>query len=57
MRLSFRPMAKAIAQSSAIRILIPTNRCDNIIVGVADISMTAMLQQVVDRLDDMDPQK
>lgn len=31
-------MANAVAQSSAKRILIPVNHCDNIVVGVADLN-------------------
>ena len=30
-------MAKAVAQSSGKRILIPVNHCDNIVVGVGDL--------------------
>jgi len=40
-------MAKAVGQSSAKRILIPINHCDNIVVGVADLSISAMVQGVV----------
>ena len=40
-------MAKAISQSSARRILIPVNHCDNIIVGVSDLSMGRLVQDVI----------
>lgn len=43
-------MARAVGQSSAKRILIPVNLCDNIIVGVTDLSMTKNVQNAVDIL-------
>jgi hypothetical protein len=43
-------MAKAVGQSPAKKILIPINHCDNIVVGVADLSIAAMVQGVVKEL-------
>ncbi len=43
-------MATAVGQSSAKRILIPTNLCDNIIVGVNDFSIAHLVQDVVDEI-------
>ncbi|MDE7206540.1 MAG: DUF3842 family protein [Lachnospiraceae bacterium] len=43
-------MAKAVAQSSAKRILIPINHCDNIVVGVDDLSVGKLLQDVIKEL-------
>lgn len=40
-------MAKAVGQSSAKRILIPINHCDNIVVGVQDLSISTLVQEVV----------
>lgn len=40
-------MAKAVGQSAARRILVPLSHCDNIVVGVADLSISAMIQGVV----------
>ena len=40
-------MAKAVAQSSARRILIPINHCDNIVVGVGDLNIRNLIQDVV----------
>ena len=40
-------MAVAVGQSDAVRILIPVNKCDNIIVGVSDMPLSAMLDDVV----------
>lgn len=41
-------MACAVGQSSAKRILIPVNLCDNVIVGVTDRSMSKLVQSAVD---------
>ena len=43
-------MAAAVAQSNAMRILIPFDHCDNIIVGVPETSMKALVRQAVDVL-------
>lgn len=40
-------MAKAVGQSSAKRILIPINHCENIVVGVQDLSISILVQEVV----------
>ena len=41
-------MAAAVGQSRAKRILIPFNHCDNILVGVPNTSVSALLQEAVD---------
>ena len=43
-------MALAVCQSRAKRMLIPVNHCDNIVVGVSDLSISALVKEVVDRL-------
>ncbi|MDE7341301.1 MAG: DUF3842 family protein [Lachnospiraceae bacterium] len=43
-------MAKAVAQSSAKRILIPINHCDNIVVGVSDLNIRKLIQDVISEL-------
>ena len=43
-------MAKAVAQSSARRILIPVNHCDNIVVGVSSLNISKLIQDVLDEL-------
>ncbi|NLM38138.1 MAG: DUF3842 family protein [Firmicutes bacterium] len=40
-------MARAIGQSKAKRIMVPLSHCDNIVVGVANLSISAMVQEVV----------
>ena len=43
-------MAAAVAQSPAKRILIPFDHCDNIIVGVGDLTITRLLQEAMEEL-------
>ncbi|MGN0978223.1 MAG: DUF3842 family protein [Faecousia sp.] len=43
-------MALAVAQSSAKRILIPSNHCDNILVGVSDLSVGKLIQNAVEEI-------
>lgn len=40
-------IAQAVAQSRARRILIPINHCDNIVVGVKDLNIDALIQDVI----------
>ena len=40
-------MALAVAQSSATRILIPFNHCDNMIVGVSDLNTGTLIQNTI----------
>ena len=43
-------MAVAVGQSRAKRILIPVNLCDNIVVGVSDVSMGKNVQNTIESL-------
>lgn len=43
-------MATAIAQSNAVRILIPVNKCDNLVAGVPDLSITALISDAMNKL-------
>ena len=43
-------MAVAIGKSDATRILIPINKCDNIIAGVPDLITKALIEDAVSRL-------
>ncbi|MGI6084853.1 MAG: DUF3842 family protein [Acetivibrionales bacterium] len=45
-------MATAIGQSSAMRILIPSNKCDNIIAGVPDLSISALISDTINKLSE-----
>lgn len=43
-------IATAVSQSNALRILIPANKCANIIVGVPDLSISALIADTVNKL-------
>ena len=43
-------MAVAVGQADAVRILLPMNRCDNLIAGVSDISMTDIIEDAIKKL-------
>lgn len=43
-------MAVAVGQADAVRILIPMNRCDNIVAGVSSLNMGALVEDAVSRL-------
>ncbi|MDE6015339.1 MAG: DUF3842 family protein [Acetatifactor sp.] len=40
-------MAMSIGQSSAKRILIPVNHCDNIVVGIRNLSIKELIEEVL----------
>jgi len=40
-------MAVAVAQSEAVRVLIPYNKCDNVVAGVANVPMSALLDDAI----------
>lgn len=44
-------MAIAVGQADATRILIPMNKCENLVAGVHDFTVTAMIEDVVTRLE------
>ena len=43
-------MASAVARADAVRILIPMNKCENMVVGVANFNTTALINDAVDKL-------
>ena len=47
-------MATAIGQSRARRILIPVNHCENIVVGVRDLSIKGLIEEVLLELKKID---
>lgn len=44
-------MAAAVGQSSAKRILLPVNQCDNIVVGVTELSMGKLVEQAMEQVE------
>ena len=43
-------MAVAVGQSSALRILLPVNRCKNLIIGIADTDIATMIKKSVEEI-------
>ena len=43
-------MATAVGQADANRILLPINKCDNLVAGVGDISMTAIIEDAIKKV-------
>lgn len=46
-------MAMAVGQSSAKKILIPINKCNNTVVGVKDLNVSTMIKEVLEILKDL----
>ena len=46
-------MAAAIGRADAVRILIPMNRCDNLVAGVSDLSTGALIADAVAKVRDL----
>ena len=44
-------MAAAVGQADATRILIPVNKCENLIAGVSNLPMSALIQDAVAKLE------
>jgi hypothetical protein len=47
-------MAAAVGQADAVRILIPVNRCENLVAGVQNITTTVLLEDVLKKLEDLE---
>ena len=43
-------MAVAVGQADATRILLPVNKCDNLVAGVTDASVTAVIEDALLKL-------
>lgn len=46
-------MAIAVGQANAVRILIPINKCDNIVVGVTNLNTKALIDDTISKLNDI----
>lgn len=44
-------MAIAVGQADATRILIPVNKCENMIAGIEDVTMSVMMEDVIRKLE------
>ncbi len=43
--------AKAIGQSEAVRILIPINKCENLVAGVENLTLSTLIEDTLSKLD------
>lgn len=46
-------MAIAVGQADATRILLPINKCDNLVAGVGDVTMTAIIEDAIAKVSGM----
>lgn len=44
-------MALAVAQSNAVKILIPTNRCSSLIAGIGETSLSSLISDTLDKIE------
>ena len=49
-------MAVAVGQVDAVRLLLPVNRCDNLVAGVPDLNMTVLIEDVMVKLGGLEKQ-
>jgi len=49
-------MAVAVGQADAVRILLPVNKCDNLVAGVPDLNMGTLIEDVMVKLHTMEKQ-
>jgi len=43
-------MAVAVGQADAVRILIPMNKCDNLVAGISNLTTGALIEDVIRKL-------
>ncbi len=46
-------MAVAVGQADAVRILLPVNKCDNLVAGVTDLSMSTLIEDVIKKIKEI----
>jgi len=46
-------MAVAVGQADAVRILLPVNKCDNLVAGISDLSMATILNDVISKIKEI----
>ena len=49
-------MAVTVGQTDAVRILLPVNKCDNLVAGVPDLSMSTLIADVMVKLHGLEKQ-
>lgn len=43
-------MAVAVGQADATRILLPMNKCDNLVAGITEVTMTAVIEDAINKV-------
>jgi hypothetical protein len=46
-------MAEAIGKSQAVRLLLPMNRCENIVIGSKNLSINELVSETIDALSEL----
>ena len=46
-------MAVAVGRADAVRILLPVNKCDNLVAGIPNVSTAAILEDVIAKVRNM----
>jgi len=46
-------MAAAVGQSTAKKVLIPVNKCNNIIIGVGDKKTSELIREAIDKIEEI----
>lgn len=46
-------MAVAVGQAEAVRILLPLNKCDNLVAGISDASMTTIMDDAIRKVKEI----
>lgn len=46
-------MAVAVGQANATRILLPVNKCDNLVAGVTDVTMTTVIEDAIGKVKEL----
>ena len=46
-------MANAVAQSNAYKVLLPVNKCDNLVAGTTKLSISSAITEAIEILSDI----
>ena len=46
-------MAVAVGQADAVRILLPINKCDNLVAGISNVSMMEIVEDVIRKMKEI----
>lgn len=46
-------MAVAVGQADAVRILLPVNKCDNLVAGIVNVSVAEIIEDVIQKMKEI----